>query len=161
MRECGKLTCYSGAMRKLTLRNQKGFTLIELLAVMAIVAVLAGIISVAVAGSGQTSRDTQTKQDGTTVETAVANYFGNQQGTETRQPLVVEVLGQRNIEEVMIEFIKEYCRKNKIKEIHGKYIKTKKNSLFFEFFNKLNLIDSKKHEDFLRYGDRPELPSKK
>jgi len=88
-------------MRKLTLRNQKGFTLIELLAVMAIVAVLAGIISVAVAGSGQTSRDTQTKQDGTTVETAVANYFGNQQGTETRQPLVVEVLGQRNIEEVI------------------------------------------------------------
>ena len=85
-------------MRKLALRNQKGFTLIEPLAVMAIFAVLAGIISVAVAGSGQTSRDTQTKQDGTTVETAVANYFGNQQGTEPRQPLVVEVLGQRNIE---------------------------------------------------------------
>ena len=92
---------HTGAMVINALRHERGFTLIELLATMAIVAVLAGIISVSVAGSGQTSRDTQTKQDGTTVETAVANYFGNQQGTETRNPLVVEVLGQRNIEEVI------------------------------------------------------------
>ena len=62
-------------------RGVKGFTLIELLAVMAIVAVLAGIISVAVAGSGETSRDTQTVQDGTTIETAVGEYFGDQSGT--------------------------------------------------------------------------------
>ena len=88
-------------MRKIALKNPKAFTLIELLAVMAIVAVLSEIISVAMSGSGQTSRDTQTKQDATTVETAVANYFGSQQGTETRQPLVVEILGQRNIEEVI------------------------------------------------------------
>ena len=51
----------------------------------------------------------------------------------------------RNIEEIMIEFTKEYCRKNKIKNINGKFMKTEKNSLCFKFFNKLNLIDSKKH----------------
>ena len=39
-------------------RNQRGFTLIELLAVMAIVAVLAGIVSVAVGGTSETSKDT-------------------------------------------------------------------------------------------------------
>ncbi|PKB66136.1 MAG: hypothetical protein BZY81_07820 [SAR202 cluster bacterium Io17-Chloro-G4] len=100
VRKCRRLTRYSGAIIKIALKNQKGFTLIELQAVMAIVAVLAGIISVSVAGSGQTSRDTQTQLDATTVETAVANFFGNQEGTETRNPLVVEVLGQRNIEQV-------------------------------------------------------------
>ena len=61
-------------------RGVKGFTLIELLAVMAIVAVLAGIVSVSVAGSGETSRDTQSVQDGTTIETSVADFFGAQTG---------------------------------------------------------------------------------
>ena len=61
-------------------RGVKGFTLIELLAVMAIVGVLAGIVSVSVAGSGETSRDTQTVQDGTTIETSVADFFGAQTG---------------------------------------------------------------------------------
>jgi len=60
----------------------EGFTLIELLAVMAIVAVLAAIIAVAVAGSGETSRDTQTVQDGTTIETSAADFFGNQTGSD-------------------------------------------------------------------------------
>ena len=64
----------------------------------------------------------------------------------------------RNIEEVMVEFVKEYCKKNKIKEIHGKYIKTKKNSLFFDFFNKLNLIDSKKYS-FVIPSDRSNFDS--
>lgn len=62
------------------MREVKGFTLIELLAVMAIVGVLAAIISLSVAGSGQTSRDTQTVQDGTTIETAQAEFFGIQTG---------------------------------------------------------------------------------
>ena len=60
--------------------RSEGFTLIELLAVMAIVAILAGIISVAVAGSGETSKDTQTVQDGTTIETSAANFFGEATG---------------------------------------------------------------------------------
>lgn len=94
------MTVVMGAMRVLALRNHKGFTLIELLAVMAIVSVLAGIISVSVAGSGQASRDTQTQQDGTSVESAVANFFGNQQGTKTRNPKVVEIFNQRDIKQV-------------------------------------------------------------
>jgi len=69
-------------MFKKILRGE-GFTLIELLAVMAIVAVLAGIIAVAVSGSGETSRDTQTVQDGTSIETAAANFFGFQTNTTT------------------------------------------------------------------------------
>ena len=65
--------------RKGLLRGE-GFTLIELLAVMAIVAVLAGIIAVAVSGSGETSKDTQTVNDGTTIETSAAEFFGNATG---------------------------------------------------------------------------------
>ena len=68
------------------LMRGEGFTLIELLAVMSIVAVLAGIIAVAVSGSGETSRDTQTVQDGTSIETAVADFFGEDFGvTSTTQ----------------------------------------------------------------------------
>ena len=65
--------------RKILLRGE-GFTLIELLAVMAIVAVLAAIIAVAVSGSGETSKDTQTVNDGTTIETSAAEFFGNATG---------------------------------------------------------------------------------
>ena len=32
-----------------------------------------------------------------------------------------------------------------MKSIYGKYLKTKKNSLLFETFKKLNLIDNKKY----------------
>ena len=45
----------------------------------------------------------------------------------------------------MIEFIKEFCRKNKIQKINGKYIKTKKNIPLFEFLRKLNLVSSKNY----------------
>ena len=58
--------------------------------------------------------------------------------------LSCRVIG-RNIEEVMIEFIKEFCRKNKIQKINGKYIKTKKNIPLFEFLRKLNLVSSKNY----------------
>ena len=74
-------------------KKQRGFTLIELLAVMAIVSTLAGIVSVAVTGSGETSRDTRTQQDATTVETAAADFFADQEGAEVLTPKTVEVLG--------------------------------------------------------------------
>ena len=45
----------------------------------------------------------------------------------------------------MIEFLKEFCRKNNINKISGKYKKTEKNSLCFHFFNKLKLVDSNKY----------------
>ena len=51
----------------------------------------------------------------------------------------------RDIEKVMIEFVKDYCQNAKIEKIKGKYLKTKKNVLLFENFNKLNLIARNKH----------------
>ena len=87
-------------MATAVLKNQKGFTLIELLAVMAIVAVLAGIISIAVGGSGETSRNTQTKQDATTVESAAADFFSAQEGAEVLSPKTVQVLGVSGIEQI-------------------------------------------------------------
>ena len=78
-------------MFSITRKNQRGFTLIELLAVMAIVAVLAGIVSVAVGGTSETSKDTQTKQDATTMETAAADYFSDQVGAEVLTTKTVNV----------------------------------------------------------------------
>ena len=81
-------------MLKTLFKGQRGFTLIELLAVMAIVATLAGIVATQVSGSGETSRDVQTKQDATTVGTSVADYFSDQDGAELLRPLTVRVLDE-------------------------------------------------------------------
>ncbi len=51
----------------------------------------------------------------------------------------------RCIEDVMIEFLKEFCSKNKFKKIVGVYKKTNKNSLCFSFLKKINLISEKEH----------------
>ena len=56
----------------------------------------------------------------------------------------------RCIEETMIEFLKEFCKENKVDKINGKYIKTEKNSLCYHFFNKLKLIDNK--QDFFEFS---------
>ena len=88
-------------MAELALRDQKGFTLIELLAVMAIVAVLAGIISISVAGTGQTSRDTQSRQDATSVESALASYFGSRDDAEVLTFKVATVLGRIEVRQVI------------------------------------------------------------
>ena len=90
-----------GAMAGSDFRDQKGFTLIELLAVMAIVAVLAGIISISVSGSGQTSRDTQSRQDATSVESALASYFGSLAGAEVLTFKVATVLGRIEVRQVI------------------------------------------------------------
>ncbi len=50
----------------------------------------------------------------------------------------------RCIENVLIEFVKDFCRHNKISKINGKYKKTKKNSLIYEFLKKLNIINENK-----------------
>ena len=67
--------------------GNKGFTLIELLAVMAIVGVLAAIVSVAVSGTGQTSRDTQVQEDANSAGNAVADFFDDQPVTELLETL--------------------------------------------------------------------------
>ena len=79
---------------KALLKIQEGFTLIELLAVMAIVATLAGIIATQVSGSGDTSKDVQTKQDATTVGTAVADYFSDREGASIVIPKPVTVFDE-------------------------------------------------------------------
>jgi len=56
----------------------------------------------------------------------------------------------RYIEETMIEFLKEFCKENKVDKINGKYIKTEKNSLCYHFFNKLKLVDNK--QDFFEFS---------
>ena len=82
---------------KTLLRKQEGFTLIELLAVMAIVATLAGIVATQVSGTGDTSKDVQTKQDATTVGTAVAEYFSDREEVAIKTPQSVTVFDEAGI----------------------------------------------------------------
>jgi len=53
---------------------QKGFTLMELLVVVAIIAVLMGIVSAAVSGTKSQSVEGQVKSDGKATQTAVDNF---------------------------------------------------------------------------------------
>jgi len=79
-------------IKKAVLNNQRGFTLLELLAVMAIVAVLAGIVTTSVSGTSEQSRDAQAIQDSTTVGSAAAEYFSDQEGAEIITPQAFAVL---------------------------------------------------------------------
>ena len=88
-------------MAEFALRDHKGFTLLELLAVMAIVAVLAGIVSVSVSGTGQTSKDTRSKGDATSIESALAGYLGSRGGVEVLVPKVATVLGRIEVKQVI------------------------------------------------------------
>ena len=79
--------------------NTRGFTLVELLAVMAIIAVLAGIVAISTTGSGQTSRDTQVLEDANTTMSSVTDYFDDQAATEVFESKTVDVLGITDIEQ--------------------------------------------------------------
>ncbi|PKB71933.1 MAG: hypothetical protein BZY87_02905 [SAR202 cluster bacterium Io17-Chloro-G6] len=82
-------------IKKTMLNNLRGFTLLELLAVMAIVAVLAGIVTTSVSGTSEASRDAQAVQDSTTVGSAAADYFSDQDGAETitpADPMVLNII---------------------------------------------------------------------
>jgi len=52
----------------------------------------------------------------------------------------------RCIENILIEFLKDFCRYNKISKINGEYKKTNKNSLVLEFLKKLNIINKNKFD---------------
>ena len=66
----------------------------------------------------------------------------------------------RYIEETMIKFMKEFCNESKIDKISGQYKKTKKNSLCYQFFNKLKIIDNNNHSFvFSSTQDKFNLPN--
>jgi prepilin-type N-terminal cleavage/methylation domain-containing protein len=72
-------------------RAQRGFTLIELLVVMAVIGVLAGIVTTSVSGTGETSNVAQARSDASTVESAVSSFFTDQEATLVESPKTVAV----------------------------------------------------------------------
>jgi prepilin-type N-terminal cleavage/methylation domain-containing protein len=74
--------------------SQRGFTLIELLAVMAVIGVLAGIVTTSVSGTGETSTVAQARSDASTVESSAGTYFTDQAATEVLTPKTVDVTAE-------------------------------------------------------------------
>lgn len=74
-------------------RGQKGFTLVELMVVMAIMAVLAAIVFPAVSGTSEVAGDSQVKQDASTVNGVVNDYFADQTGAEISTTNTTTILG--------------------------------------------------------------------
>ncbi len=61
---------------------QKGFTLVELMVVMGILAVLSSIVFTAVSGTSEVAGNSQVKQDASTINTAITDYYADRTGAE-------------------------------------------------------------------------------
>jgi len=59
---------------------------------MAIVAVLTGIVSTSVSGSGESGRDAAARENASVVNTAAGDFFSDQGGAEVLTPSTVEVV---------------------------------------------------------------------
>ncbi|MDA1271487.1 MAG: prepilin-type N-terminal cleavage/methylation domain-containing protein [Chloroflexi bacterium] len=84
-------------IRDAVLNNSRGFTLIELLAVMAIVGVLAGIVTSSVSGTTDESRDAQVANDSDTVFNAANQFFTDQGGVGIISRFDHDVLGLKAV----------------------------------------------------------------
>ena len=85
------------------LRESRGFTLIELLAVMAIIGVLAAILTPIASQSGESAREAQIKQDAGTVEGVIGQVFSDRQSqAEVVTPELVTVTALINSDVVGI-----------------------------------------------------------
>jgi len=82
------------------LKGERGFTLIELLAVMAIVAVLAGIVSTSVSGASNSSVVAAARQDASTLTSSAGDFFSDQGGTQVITLNTVTVTALFNSETV-------------------------------------------------------------
>lgn len=89
-------------------RGQKGFTLVELMVVMAIMAVLAAIVFPAVSGTSEVSVDSQVKQDASTVNSAVSDYFADQTGAEIFTTNTTTILGTSVAQVINSRWPEEY-----------------------------------------------------
>ena len=62
----------------------------------------------------------------------------------------------RFIEETIIQFLKDFCHKKNIKKINGTYIKTQKNTLCYQFLQKLKILKKDK-KSFILLPNREKI----